>query len=124
VAGGRVEPELAELDARIFPPPETLAGWLGGEVDVRPLPLPRDTSDWMLGSFWAHPERVPDERARANTSHFARLPPEVVERAVAAVDRDLADGSWDARHGELRNLDEYDAGLRLLVAYSQPRRRK
>jgi SAM-dependent methyltransferase len=109
-------PELAELDQRIFPSPATLARWLGGEVDVQPLPLPRDTTDWMLGSFWAHPERVLDERARANTSGFARMPPEVVERVVTALRRDLEDGSWDERHGELRRLDEYDVGLRLVTA--------
>jgi SAM-dependent methyltransferase len=109
-------PEVAELDHLIFPAPETLADWLGGDAEVQPLPLPRDTSDWMLGSFWAHPERVLDSQARANTSGFARMPPEVVERVVAALRRDLEDGSWDERHGELRQLDEYDVGLRLVVA--------
>jgi hypothetical protein len=109
-------PEVAQLDARIFPAPEVLAGWLGGEVDVEPVPLHRDTSDWMLGSFWAHPERALDERARANTSGFARMPADVVQRAVTDLRRDLDDGSWEARHGELRSLDEYDVGLRLVVA--------
>jgi hypothetical protein len=42
--------------------------------------------------------------------------PEVVERVVAALRRDLEDGSWDERHGELRELDEYDVGLRLITA--------
>ena len=109
-------PEVAELDSRIFPAPETLAGWLGGDVEVEPLRLPRVTTDWMLGSFWAHPERVLDEHARANTSGFARMPPEVVERVVTALRRDLEDGSWDERHGELRNLGEHDVGLRLVTA--------
>jgi SAM-dependent methyltransferase len=109
-------PEIAELDARSFPPPETLIAWLGGEVRVDPVPLHRDTSDWMLGSFWAHPERALDERARANTSGFARMRPDVLQRAVTALRRDLDDGSWDARHGELRTLDECDVGLRLVVA--------
>jgi hypothetical protein len=44
------------------------------------------------------------------------MPPEVVERVVREVERDLADGTWDERHGQLRELDEYDAGLRLVVA--------
>jgi SAM-dependent methyltransferase len=108
-------PELAELDRRIFPPPEEIAEWLGGGR-VETVPIPRDTPDWMLGSFWAHPERVLDPRARANTSGFARMPPEVVERVVRDLRRDLEDGTWDARHGELRELGEYDAGLRLVVA--------
>jgi SAM-dependent methyltransferase len=109
-------PEVAELDDRIFPLPEQVAEWLGGEVRVEPLPVPRDCTDWMLGSFWAHPERVLDPVARANTSGFARMEPAAVERAVARLSRDLNSGEWDARHGDLRELAEYDAGLRLIVA--------
>jgi SAM-dependent methyltransferase len=109
-------PEVAELDRRTCPPPATLAGWLGGEVDVRPVPISRDTPDWSLGSFWAHPERVLDAEARRSVSGFARLPPEVVDRAVAEVARDLRNGTWNARHGHLRELDDYDAGLRLVVS--------
>jgi SAM-dependent methyltransferase len=109
-------PGIAELDRRTCPPPETLAGWLGGEVEIREVPIHRDTPDWSLGSFWAHPERVLDARARRATSGFARMPPEVVDGVVEAVGRDLHDGTWDARHGHLRDLDEYDAGLRLVVS--------
>jgi SAM-dependent methyltransferase len=110
-------PEVARLDLEIFPPPARVAQLLGGDVSVEAVPISRDTPDWMLGSFWAHPERVLDPVARAGTSGFARMEPVVVERVVAAVERDLADGSWDARHGHLRALDEYDAGLRLIVSH-------
>ena len=109
-------PEVAELDRAIFPAPELLAGWLGGDVEIRPLPLRRDCRDWMLGSFWAHPERVLDPVARAGTSGFARMDPAIVDRVVAAVAADLESGAWDARHGALRALDAYDVGLRLIVA--------
>jgi len=109
-------PEIADLDRRTCPPPETIAGWLGGEVEIRVVPLSRDTPDWSLGSFWAHPERVLDPEARGSTSGFARMPPEIVNRVVEAVGRDLRDGTWDARHGQLRSLEEYDAGMRLVVS--------
>jgi SAM-dependent methyltransferase len=109
-------PEVRALDDRIFPPPETLLAWLGGDGRVEAVPIPRDTPDWMLGSFWAHPERVLDPAARAATSGFARMAPAVVARCVTAVERDLASGAWDARHGHLRDLAAYDAGLRLVVA--------
>ena len=109
-------PEVVELDRRIFPPPEQIAAWLGGDVRIDTLPIPRDTPDWMLGSFWAHPERVLDANARAATSGFARMPSEVVERVISEVTRDLASGLWDERHGQLRSLDAFDAGLRLIVA--------
>ncbi|MBX3188625.1 MAG: class I SAM-dependent methyltransferase [Labilithrix sp.] len=109
-------PEVAELDRRIFPSPERIIAWLGGNAEVSPLPISRDTPDWQLGSFWAHPERVLDEDARNGTSGFARAEPDVVARVVAAVRRDLDDGTWDARYGHLRELREYDVGLRLIVA--------
>jgi SAM-dependent methyltransferase len=108
-------PEVAELDRQVFPPIETLVAWLGGRVTVTPVPIPRDTPDWSLGSFWAHPERVLDEQARNATSGFARMDPAVVERVVAAVARDLEDGTWDRQYGHLRGLDELDVGARLVV---------
>jgi SAM-dependent methyltransferase len=107
-------PEVAELDHRIFPLPETIAGWLGGEVTIEEVVLHRDTPDWMLGSYWAHPERVLDADARAATSGFARMPAEVIARVEAAVRRDLADGTWERRWGQLRKLESYDVGLRLI----------
>lgn len=115
-------PEVAALDHRIFPHPERLARWLGGDVYVEVLEIPRDTPDWMLGSFWAHPERVLDPAARAATSGFARMAPAIVERCVAAMAADLACGAWDERHGHLRGLDSFDAGLRLVIAERLERR--
>ena len=109
-------PEVAELDSRIFPVPERIVEWLGGKATSSPVLISRDTPDWHLGSFWAHPERVLDPDARAATSGFARAKQEVVDRVVSNVGRDLHDGTWDARHGHLRNLSEYDGGLRLVVA--------
>jgi hypothetical protein len=108
-------PEVAELDHRIFPSADVLAGWLGGSTRVETLEIPRGTPDWTLGSFWAHPERVLDPVARGATSGFARMAPEVVERVVEAVRRDLESGAWDRRHGHLRRLHSFDAGMRLIV---------
>ena len=111
-------PEVAALDFRIFPSPQQLTEWLGGDVRTDKVPMPRDTPDWQLGSFWAHPERVLDANARAATSGFARMPADVVDRVVSEVSRDLASGLWDGRHGHLRRLDSLDVGLRLVVATS------
>lgn len=108
--------EVAELDRRTFPAPELLAQWLGG-ARIEPVLLAADTPDWMLGSYWAHPERVLDEGARNATSGFARQAPATIARVVADVSRDLADGTWAARHGHLRQLNALDVGLRLVVAH-------
>ncbi|MBX3231703.1 MAG: class I SAM-dependent methyltransferase [Labilithrix sp.] len=106
-------PEVGALDARTMPPIDRVVSLLGG-ADVSVVPIPRDTIDWHLGSFWAHPERVLDPEARAATSGFARADPAVVTRVVTAVQRDLDDGTWETRHGALRTLADYDAGLRLI----------
>ena len=108
-------PEVAELDRRSFPSPQQLGSRLGGRTRIEVVPVPRDTPDWMLGSFWAHPERVLDEQARNATSGFARMDASVVRRVVRDVRRDLESGLWDERHGHLRKLDAFDAGLRLVV---------
>lgn len=110
-------PEAAALDRATFPTIEQLTTWLGGSVDVEPVLTPRDTPDWTLASFWAHPERVLDETARNSTSGFARMDPAVIERTVAEVDRDLRSGCWDDRYGHLRQLDELDVGMRLVVGH-------
>jgi hypothetical protein len=109
-------PEVAEQDRRDFPSLEQLGCWLGpGRLDVEPVPVSRETPDWTFASLWAHPERALDSEVTAATSGFARLAPEVTARAVAALERDLASGEWDRRHGHLRSLDALDAGQRLLV---------
>lgn len=109
-------PEVAELDNRIFPLPETICDWIKGEVRIETIPISRDTPDWTLMSFWAHPERVLDPAARAATSGFARQPKEIVERVVTDVNRDLKSGQWDEKYGHLRSLKEFDAGLRIITA--------
>jgi SAM-dependent methyltransferase len=109
-------PEVAELDRRIFPGIGQLTEWLGPDTSVRTVEVPADTPDWTFAAFWAHPERVLDAAARAATSGFARTDPAVVERVVSGVRADLQSGAWDARHGDLRGLDAYDAGLRLVVS--------
>jgi SAM-dependent methyltransferase len=108
-------PELAALDRRIFPPIDQIADWLGGTTRVETLEVSRNTPDWTLMSFWAHPERVLDERARNAASGFARMAPEVVARVVLGVRCDLGSGLWDARYGHLRALAALDVGFRLLV---------
>jgi SAM-dependent methyltransferase len=110
-------PEVAALDRRIFPTLGQLGAWLGGTVQETVVPIAADTPDHTFGAFWAHPERVLDPAARAATSGFARMSNAVVHRVVAELSADLASGAWDARHGELRGLGEFDAGLRLVVAW-------
>jgi SAM-dependent methyltransferase len=108
-------PEVAERDRAQFPAIETLLAWLGPAARSEVVPVPRDCSDGFLLSFWSDPERVLDPEARAATSGFALLDRNVEADAVARLAADLESGAWDERHGRLRQLAEYDAGLRLIA---------
>src|SRR5215831_6475600 len=112
--------EVADLDNRIFPLPETISEWLGHATEIQVIPTSRDTVDWSLVSFWAHPERVLNPAARAATSGFARQSRSVVDRVVSQVERDLKSGLWDEKYGYLRGLNEYDAGMRMITSRLQP----
>jgi SAM-dependent methyltransferase len=109
-------PEVAALDRAIFPSIEQLTRWLDGTVEVQVVPTSRGTEDWTFAAFWAHPERVMDAQARRGTSGWSRMAPEVARRAVDAIGADLKSGAWDVRNGQLRQLSEFDAGMRLVVA--------
>jgi len=91
-----------------------------GPVDRRPVPVARDCRDGFLRAYWARPEAYLDEGVRRNISQFNLVDPEEVPRGVELLARDLADGTWDARNGQLRELDELDLGYVLLVARAAP----
>ena len=87
-----------------------------GAHTVETLPIPADCSDGFVMAYWRRPEQFLDPVARANTSAFARLDPADYLPGLAHLERDLADGSWVARHGDLLGRPEHDAGLRLVTA--------
>jgi hypothetical protein len=53
---------------------------------------------------------------RAGISVFARMGPEAVDAGVERLRRDLESGEWERRNGDLRALEEIDAGYRLVIS--------
>lgn len=109
-------PEIAAHDAEIFPGITEILDALGDGSMVRTIPVPHDCRDGFALAWWARPETVLDPRARAATSGFRWLDDDVEAAAVARLGEDLRTGVWDERYGDLRRLDEFDAGLRLVVS--------
>jgi SAM-dependent methyltransferase len=87
-----------------------------GPLERRPVPIPRDCGDGFLRSFWGRPEAYLNEGIRRNISQFNLVEADCVARGIDLLARDLSDGAWDERNGELRELDELDLGYVLLVA--------
>ena len=82
---------------------------------MRVVPVPHDCVDGFTGAFWRRPDAYLDPAVRAGMSTFMRL--RTVEPGVARLRRDLADGTWLRRHGDLLDRPELDLGYRLIVAY-------
>lgn len=106
-------PGLAALDEAQMPALQVYAQALG-PVTVTPLDIPHDCSDGFLYAYWRRPEAYLDPRLRSGSSAFRALGD--AEPGLARLRKDLGDGGWDSRYGDLRRRDAYDAGYRLIVA--------
>lgn len=92
---------------------DVLTAW--PRAQVLPVPVPADCTDGFLAAYWRRPEAYLDEDVRAAISTFALLRREILQPALERLRADLADGTWAARHGALRERDSLDCGYRLVV---------
>jgi SAM-dependent methyltransferase len=87
-----------------------------GDVTVTPVPVARDCTDLFFFALWARPELFLDDEVVRSMWIWNIMDPAQREAGRARLAADLADGTWDRRHGDLREADELDTGLRLIVA--------
>jgi SAM-dependent methyltransferase len=114
-------PEALTDDRRRFVTIDAITEQLeGARVDA--VPVPADCTDGFFEAHYGKPEAYLDPAVRAAQSVWPRLPPGVEQRAVTALSSDLASGAWDARHGHLRTQQEFEGGLRIIVAPGDPQR--
>ena len=106
-------PEIVEIDRRIFLPIDELRRALGG-AEVSPLMIPHDCVDGFLGAYWRRPQAYLDAGVRSAISTFSKL--RTLDAGLARLRRDIADGTWTRRYGELLGRAEIDLGYRLIVA--------
>lgn len=109
-------PRALEIHSGFMPPVEDLARMLGDRVTVEPVPLPRRCSDGFFFALWDRPELHLDPEVRKGSSIWHVMEPELIDDGLARLRADLESGSWDERHGHLREeTEELDLGMRLLV---------
>lgn len=87
---------------------------LGG-VEILPIPVSHDCRDGFYPAYWRRPGAYLDSQVRDAISVFHALPVQEVSAGMERLRHDLGDGTWERRHGHLRELDELDVGLRLVV---------
>ena len=109
-------PEVAEQDRHDFPSLEQLGHWLGpgtlGSSRSLSSATRRTGPLRPCGRIPSEPS-IPRSRRAPRGSRGSRRPSE--RGPPPRLERDLATGEWDRRHGHLRSLDRLDAGQRLLV---------
>jgi SAM-dependent methyltransferase len=106
-------PELSAIDRKIFPTMTELGRMLGG-VEVRAIPVPHDCVDGFLGCYWRRPAAYLDAGVRGAISTFTKVAD--VEPGLRRLRADLADGTWQRRHGHLAGRTAQDLGYRLVIA--------
>ena len=87
---------------------------LGG-ARVEPVPIPHDCLDGFYHAYWRRPEAYLDPVVRLGISAFALMDQACVQDGLARLARDLESGEWARRNADLLELDELDAGYRLVI---------
>ena len=108
-------PEVREIEANRFPAIERIVAALGGGAEVHRVQVPLHCRDGFNEAYYGRPEAFLDMSARLACSSWSLVPAATVERFVAHLSRDLADGSWEAKYGFLRSQPFFDGPLRLIV---------
>jgi SAM-dependent methyltransferase len=111
-------PEVIDTEARRYPGVDALSDGLGGPVATTVVPVPLDCTDGFNEAYYGRPEALLVPAARLSCSAWSFVGPAVHDRFTRDLSRDLADGTWDDRHGHLRTLATFDGSL--ILAISQP----
>jgi len=106
-------PEVADLVAG-RPSLSEQARAIGARVE--PVLIPWDCADGFFEAYWRRPEAYLDDHVRRGVSVWARVGPDVEQRAVRILRDDLVSGRWAERNRDLVDLDAAELGLRLLIA--------
>ena len=105
---------LPELAASPVGLATELADAIGARIE--PVTIPWDCADGFFEAYWRRPEAYLDENVRRGISLWAKVGPDVEQRAVDRLREDLASGRWAERNRHILDLEEAELGLRLLIA--------
>ena len=108
-------PELIAVERLRYPPPKDIGDGLGPGATVSTVAVLRDCLDGFTEAYYARPEAFLDEATRRSQSAWGFVEDGVEDRFVVDLRRDLESGAWDARYGHLRNQEQFEGSLRLIV---------
>ena len=104
-------PEVIDIEAARYPPVPAIAAGLGGVTTVTPVPIPLNCTDGFNDAYYGRPEMLLSRPARLACSAWSFVEPAAIANFETHLARDLADGTWDARHGRLRSREYFEGSL-------------
>ena len=107
-------PAIAALHAERVSTAELAAALPAASVE--PLPVRRECSDLFFAALWARPELLLDDQVVGPMWVWDQLSAEQRGEGRARLAADLESGAWEERNADLRELQELDVGLRLVVS--------
>jgi SAM-dependent methyltransferase len=108
-------PGMLELKRRSPATSAELATMLSTARSI-PIPVPRDCTDHFFAALWARPELLFDEEVVRPMWVWQSISPRERQAGRERLGADLKSGAWDERYGHLREKQELDVGLRLVIS--------
>jgi len=109
-------PLLIAVEQARYPSISRITAALDGSCKVQQVAVPFDCTDGFQDAFLGRPEAFLKEEVRRSQSAWGFLPQGVEAQYVQRLAADLADGTWDSRHGHMRSEREFPTALTLVVA--------
>lgn len=81
-----------------------------------PVPVPRDCTDLFFAALWARPDLLFDEEIVQPMWVWQSISEQTRRTGRERLAADLTSGVWERRYRHLRELDELDVGLRLVIS--------
>ncbi|MCC2322171.1 class I SAM-dependent methyltransferase [Cellulomonas xiejunii] len=107
-------PAAREYDRAHAVPMERLVAALG-PCEVEAVPVPHDCVDGFAAAYWRRPAAYLDPSVRAGMSVLSRIGDAEIRRGLDRLENDIATGVWARTYADLLDLDELDAGYRLVT---------
>ena len=110
-------PEVIAVEARRYPPIETVREALGGAVEIIPVPIPLNCIDGFNEAYYGRPERLLESGARLANSAWSFVDQTASNRFVAELANHISNGTWDSRYSKYRTQPFFKGSLRLIIGY-------
>ncbi|HWW67209.1 MAG TPA: class I SAM-dependent methyltransferase [Solirubrobacterales bacterium] len=81
-----------------------------------PIPVPRDCTDHFFAALWARPEMLFDDAVVRPMWVWQSISETARREGRRRLAADLKSGAWDESYGYLREKQDLDVGLRLVVS--------